>query len=81
MNRGWLSGEEHSDISPYLKFFGMLWGLGTVCTLPSVIGGYIGNPFSVQPWIEAALAQVRLNKFTELPVVGTWKRRYAGHSY
>lgn len=57
VNRGWLSEEEHSNVSPYLKLFGMLWGLGAVCTLPSVIGGYIGNPFSAQPWIEAALAQ------------------------
>ena len=24
--------------------------------LPAVIGGYIGNPFSAQPWIEDALA-------------------------
>lgn len=32
-------------------------GLGAWATLPSVIGGYIGNPFTPQPWIESALAQ------------------------
>ena len=42
-------------MSPYLKLFGMLFGLGAWATLPSVIGGYIGNPFSPQPWIEDAL--------------------------
>ena len=25
-------------------------------TLPSVLGGYLGNPFDAQPWIEDALA-------------------------
>ena len=34
----------------------MLWGLGAWATLPAVIGGYIGNPFVPQPWIEDALA-------------------------
>ena len=34
----------------------MLWGLGAWATLPAVIGGYIGNPFKAQPWIEDALA-------------------------
>ena len=54
VNRGWRPDDR--DTSPYLKLFGMLWGLGAVMTLPSVIGGYIGNPFTRQPWIEAALA-------------------------
>lgn len=64
-------------------------------TLPAVIGGYIGNPFKPQPWIEDAMAvgqrkgrwpdmalilddnsdKVVTNKFTELPVVGSWPRR------
>ena len=89
---GWRPNDH--DMSPYLKLFGMLWGLGAWATLPSVIGGYIGNPFTPQPWIESALAQgqlagrwpnnaldvdksgtVLLNKFSELPVVGEWKRR------
>ena len=89
--RGWLP--ENKDVNPFLKLFGMLWGLGAWATLPAVIGGYIGNPFVPQPWIEDALAvgqrqgrwpdtalemdgdNVKLNKFTELPVVGEWERR------
>ena len=35
----------------------MLVGLGAWATLPAVIGGYLGNPFTPQPWIESALAQ------------------------
>lgn len=54
VGRGWLPDNE--DISPFLKLFGMLWGLGAWATLPAVIGGYIGNPFVPQPWIEDALA-------------------------
>ncbi|KAL3926004.1 MAG: hypothetical protein SGILL_000003 [Bacillariaceae sp.] len=54
VGRGWLAGEK--DFNPYLKLFGMLWGLGAWATLPAVIGGYIGNPFTGQPWIEDALA-------------------------
>jgi len=69
--------------------------LGAWATLPAVIGGYIGNPFVPQGWIEDALAvgqrknrwptnalelsqdctSVQVNKFSELPVVGTWPRR------
>jgi len=91
--RGWLPDNE--DVNPYLKLFGMLWGLGAWATLPAVIGGYIGNPFVPQRWIEDALAvgqtkdrwpntaleltddgkRVEVNKFTELPVVGSWPRR------
>jgi hypothetical protein len=89
---GWRPDDE--EMSPYLKLFGMLWGLGAWATLPAVIGGYIGNPFFGQPWIEDALAvgqmkgrwpntaldlnedgTVKVNKFTELPVVGEWERR------
>ena len=55
VSRGWLAEDE--KVSPYLKLFGMLFGLGAWATLPSVLGGYIGNPFSAQPWIEDALAQ------------------------
>lgn len=54
VNLGWLP--EDAEMNPYLKLFGMLWGLGAMKTLPSVIGGYIGNPFTEQPWIEDALA-------------------------
>lgn len=92
VSRGW----RPDDLTnPYIKLFGMLWGFGAWATLPSVIGGYIGNPWSEQPWIEAALAEgqlagrwpnnaleidletktVTLNKFKELPYVGSWKRR------
>ena len=80
-------------LSIHLTLFGMLWGLGAWATLPAVIGGYIGNPFVPQPWIEDALAVGQkkgrwpdnaleigqdgsiVNKFDELPVVGTWPRR------
>lgn len=54
VERGWLP--EKDDISPFVKLFGMLWGLGAWATLPAVIGGYIGNPLYPQPWIEDALA-------------------------
>jgi len=93
VERGWKPDD--AETSPYLKLFGMLWGLGAWATLPAVIGGYIGNPFTPQPWIEDALAvgqkkgrwpdtaleldensgEVVLNKFSELPVVGSWPRR------
>jgi hypothetical protein len=93
VGRGWKPEEE--EMSPYLKLFGMLFGLGAWATLPAVIGGYIGNPFRGQPWIEDALAVgqrkgrwpntalelddqtglVKVNKFEELPLVGTWPRR------
>ena len=53
-NRGW----RPDDLtSPYVKLFGMLFGLGAVMTLPSVISGYIGNPWGKQPWIEAAMGR------------------------
>jgi hypothetical protein len=54
VGRGWKPDDD--EMSPYLKLFGMLWGLGAWATLPAVIGGYIGNPFYAQPWIEDALA-------------------------
>lgn len=53
VGRGWIP--DNADVSPFLKLFGMLWGLGAWATLPAVIGGYIGNPFTAQPWIEDAL--------------------------
>eukprot|EP00548_Thalassiothrix_antarctica_P008862 CAMPEP_0194129642 /NCGR_PEP_ID=MMETSP0152-20130528/861_1 /TAXON_ID=1049557 /ORGANISM="Thalassiothrix antarctica, Strain L6-D1" /LENGTH=293 /DNA_ID=CAMNT_0038823941 /DNA_START=41 /DNA_END=922 /DNA_ORIENTATION=+ len=52
VGRGWQPDNE--DINPFLKLFGMLWGLGAWATLPAVIGGYIGNPFTSQKWIEDA---------------------------
>ena len=53
-NRGW----RPDDLtSPYVKLLGMLFGLGAVMTLPSVIGGYVGNPWQKQSWIEASLAR------------------------
>lgn len=92
VGRGWLPDDK--DINPFLKLFGMLWGLGAWATLPAVIGGYIGNPFKPQRWIEDALAvggqkgrwpdnalelsengEVLVNKFAELPLVGSWPRR------
>lgn len=53
VERGWLPN--NMDVNPFLKLFGMLFGLGAWATLPAVIGGYIGNPFIPQPWIEDAL--------------------------
>lgn len=119
VGKGWRPDD--ADLSPFVKLFGMLFGLGvskcvpfpyTViyftsgtlsiaatlqawATLPAVIGGYIGNPFKPQPWIEDAMAvgqrkgrwpdtglvldeasgEVVTNKFSELPVVGSWPRR------
>jgi len=90
---GWRPDDD--EMSPYVKLFGMLWGLGAWATLPAVIGGYIGNPFYGQPWIEDATAvgqrkgrwpntaleldettgEVKVNKFKELPYVGSWERR------
>ena len=54
VGRGWRADDE--EMSPYIKLFGMLFGLGAWATLPAVIGGYIGNPFYGQPWIEDAIA-------------------------
>ena len=54
VGRGWRPDD--TEMSPYVKLFGMLWGLGAWATLPAVIGGYIGNPFTPQPWIEDAMA-------------------------
>ena len=51
---GWRPDDK--EMSPYVKLFGMLFGLGAWATLPAVIGGYIGNPFKPQDWIEDALA-------------------------
>lgn len=41
VGRGWLP--DNQDVNPFLKLFGMLWGLGAWATLPAVIGGYIGK--------------------------------------
>lgn len=66
---------------------------GAWATLPAVIGGYIGNPWTPQPWIQDALLVGQrkgrwpdnaleilsdgeiVNKFNELPLVGTWERK------
>ncbi|GMI42019.1 hypothetical protein TeGR_g8818 [Tetraparma gracilis] len=53
--RGWLP--DSPSVSPYAKLLGMLLGLGAPMTLPAVVGGYLGNPFSPQPWIGPALAE------------------------
>jgi AhpC/TSA antioxidant enzyme len=92
VGRGWLP--DNVDINPFIKLFGMLFGLGAWATLPAVIGGYIGNPLTAQPWIGDALAvgmkkgrwpdnalelnddgSVKINKFDQLPFVGSWKRK------
>ena len=54
VERGWLP--DNADVNPFLKLFGMLFGLGAWATLPAVIGGYIGNPWTPQPWMQDALA-------------------------
>lgn len=54
VGKGWRPDD--AEMSPYVKLFGMLFGLGAWATLPAVIGGYIGNPFKAQPWIEDAMA-------------------------
>jgi len=46
---------EDTDMNPYVKLLGMLVGLGAWATLPAVIGGYVGNPFTPQPWISESL--------------------------
>lgn len=55
VSQGWRP--EDGAMSPYVKLLGMLVGLGAWATLPAVIGGYLGNPITAQPWIEDALAQ------------------------
>lgn len=60
VNRGWRSDD--STLNPYLKLFGMLFGLGAKMTLPNVISGYIGNPWKGEPWIENALALGQVQK-------------------
>ncbi|KAG8467714.1 hypothetical protein KFE25_006766 [Diacronema lutheri] len=55
VSRGWRPDD--AELSSYVKLFAMLFGLGAWATLPAVIGGYLGNPFVPQPWIESALAQ------------------------
>lgn len=64
VGRGWLPdvdeltiGGIKLPISPYAKLFGMLLGLGARDTLPSVITGYLGNPWGSNKWIKSALAQ------------------------
>ena len=72
VSRGWMPDDDEIRITEdfaiplnaYGKLFGMLLGLGAWATLPAVIGGYVGNPFTPQPWIEDALAQgQRLGRF------------------
>jgi AhpC/TSA antioxidant enzyme len=62
VNQGWLV--DNNNINPFIKLFGMLFGLGAWATLPAVIGGYIGNPFIQQPWIVDAMAVgIRQNRW------------------
>uniref|UniRef100_A0A7S3JWJ4 Alkyl hydroperoxide reductase subunit C/ Thiol specific antioxidant domain-containing protein n=1 Tax=Aureoumbra lagunensis TaxID=44058 RepID=A0A7S3JWJ4_9STRA len=91
VSRGWMPDDDKLEIfsisiplSPYGKLFGMLWGLGAWATLPAVIGGYLGNPFSAQPWIESAFKQnnkagrwpeTNSDQFKQIPLVGEWGRR------
>ena len=72
VSRGWkpdddeirITDEFAIPLNAYGKLFGMLLGLGAWATLPAVIGGYVGNPLTPQPWIEDALAQgMRKDRF------------------
>jgi hypothetical protein len=60
VQRGWIP--DNTSVHPYMKLFGMLWGLGAWETLPAVISGYIGNPFVKQPWITDALMVGNIQK-------------------
>lgn len=55
VSTGWLPDVD--AVSPYVKLFGMLFGLGAKMTLPFVIAGYLGNPNGHAEWIESSLAQ------------------------
>jgi hypothetical protein len=54
-NRGWR--QDDTWLSPYLKLYIMLFGIGPPATLPAVLGGYVGNPSGSRAWIETALQQ------------------------
>ena len=63
---------------------GVLLGLGAGNTLPSVITGYLGNPYGEAGWIQSSLDQgsgagrwpaVPGDEFENVPVVGSWGRR------
>lgn len=41
VGRGWQP--DNDEIVPFVKLFGMLWGLGAWATLPAVISGYVGE--------------------------------------
>jgi hypothetical protein len=49
VERGWLP--ETEDISPFLKLFGMLWGLGAWATLPAVIGKFCIYIYNIYVYI------------------------------
>lgn len=79
---------DDNELNPYIKLYLMLFGLGGSMTLPSVITGYLGNPWRASPWITTALVQGAAagrfpgsavdgtkNNFDDLPVVGSWGRR------
>jgi hypothetical protein len=86
VSRGWRPDD--ASMSPYFKLYMMLFGFGCWATLPSVIGGYIGNPWRKQRWIKGALEyntaagyfptsaiKDGVNMFDSLPLVGGWGRR------
>ena len=52
---GWRPDDD--KMSPYFKLYMMLFGFGCWATLPAVIGGYIGNPFKGQGWVESAMRE------------------------
>jgi len=55
VSRGWLPDDNR--LSPFLKLYIMLFGVGPPATLPAVITGYLGNPSGRRAWIESALEQ------------------------
>ncbi len=54
VSTGWRPDDD--SLPPYFKLYMMLFGFGAWATLPAVIGGYIGNPFRGQRWVEDAMA-------------------------
>lgn len=50
VSRGWLPD---AGLSPYVKLFGMLIGVGPPKTLPAILTGYVGNPKGDNGWIQA----------------------------
>ena len=53
---------DDASLSPYVKLFAMLFGLGAPFTLPFVIAGYLGNPGGVHGYSRPHLTR-RMSHF------------------